>query len=280
MFELKNVTRRFGDKTAVDSVSIIIPEGQMVGIIGRSGAGKSTLLRMLNRLADPSSGSIFFKDEEVSKLTGAGLRRWQRDCAMIFQQFNLVPRLDVLTNVLLGRLNHRPTITSIFNLFTRDERIMAIGALERLGIEQTALQPAGTLSGGQQQRVAIARALMQEPKVLLADEPIASLDPMNAKIVMDALRDINEHEGITVITNLHTLDTARNYCERVIGMAHGRVVFDGPPSELDKNAVNEIYGTSDDSFDERITSTAISHLAGNDKQKSRVAAQPIALAGV
>ena len=151
---------------------------------------------------------------------------------MIFQQFNLVPRLDVLTNVLLGRLNHRSTTRNLLGIFSREERAMAIAALERLGIAQTALQRAGTLSGGQQQRVAIARALMQQPKVMLADEPIASLDPLNAKVVMDALRDINLREGITVITNLHTLDTARAYCNRIIGMAAGKVVFDGPPEEL------------------------------------------------
>ena len=208
MFQLKNVTRQFGRKIAVEAVTFDIPQGQMVGIIGRSGAGKSTLLRMINRLNDVSSGSIHFGDLEVSSLRGAALRNWQRDCAMIFQQFNLVPRLDVLTNVMLGRLNHRSTLSSLFGLFTQDERLAALAALERLGIEQTAMQPAGTLSGGQQQRVAIARALMQQPKMLLADEPIASLDPLNAKIVMDALRDINEREGITVVTNLHTLDTA------------------------------------------------------------------------
>lgn len=256
MFELKQVSRVFGRKTAVDSVSFSIPSGQMVGVIGRSGAGKSTLMRMLNRLSDPTSGSIVFDGQEVSALKGAALRRWHRDCAMIFQQFNLVPRLDVLTNVMLGRLNHRSTTMSVLGLFTREERIMAIAALERLGIEQTALQPAGTLSGGQQQRVAIARALMQQPKVLLADEPIASLDPMNAKIVMDALRDINEREGITVITNLHTLDTARAYCQRIIGMAGGRVVFDGTPGDLTTEAVNRIYG-ADGAIDESMTSTAI-----------------------
>ncbi|HBF30160.1 phosphonate ABC transporter ATP-binding protein [Rhizobium sp.] len=258
-FELTQVTRRFGEKTAVDSVSLSIPHGQMVGVIGRSGAGKSTLLRMINRLADPTSGSMRFGDQEVSSLRGARLRDWQRDCAMIFQQFNLVPRLDVLTNVMLGRLNHRSTALSLLSIFTREERIMAIAALERLGIEQTAMQAAGTLSGGQQQRVAIARALMQAPKMLLADEPIASLDPLNAKIVMDSLRDINEREGITVITNLHTLDTARAYCERIIGMSAGRVVFDGGPDDLTAEAVKAIYGAGHDGneIDESMTSTSI-----------------------
>ncbi|MBY5377216.1 phosphonate ABC transporter ATP-binding protein [Rhizobium johnstonii] len=274
MFELKNVTRRFGKKLAVDSVTLAIPQGQMVGIIGRSGAGKSTLLRMINRLQEPSSGSVHFAGVEVSGLRGQALRNWQRDCAMIFQQFNLVPRLDVLTNVMLGRLNHRSTLMSLLNIFTREERVHAIAALERLGIEQTALQAAGTLSGGQQQRVAIARALMQNPKMVLADEPIASLDPLNAKIVMDALRDINEREGITVITNLHTLDTARNYCERIVGMAGGRVVFDGKPSELTAEAVKEIYGTDKDGagIDETMTSTSLeSKRRAEDVSSGRVA---------
>ncbi|WP_037214884.1 phosphonate ABC transporter ATP-binding protein [Rhizobium sp. IBUN] len=281
MFELKNVTRRFGKKTAVDSVTLDIPQGQMVGIIGRSGAGKSTLLRMINRLQEPTSGSIHFAGVEVSSLRGQALRNWQRDCAMIFQQFNLVPRLDVLTNVMLGRLNHRSTTMSLLGLFSREERIHAIAALERLGIEQTALQMAGTLSGGQQQRVAIARALMQNPKMVLADEPIASLDPLNAKIVMDALRDINEREGITVITNLHTLDTARNYCERIVGMAAGRVVFDGRPSELTADAVKRIYGTDKDGagIDETMTSTSINIPAAVAANQS-AGLQPLALAGL
>ena len=259
MLKIQKVTRRFGEKTAVDAVDVEIAVGQMVGIIGRSGAGKSTLLRMINRLIDPSEGAISFADRQVSALRGAGLRTWQRDCAMIFQQFNLVPRLDVLTNVLLGRLNHRSTLLNLAGSFSRQERVRAIMALERLGIAETALQRAGTLSGGQQQRVAIARALMQEPKVILADEPIASLDPLNAKIVMDALADINAREGITVITNLHTLDTARNYCARVIGMAAGRVVFDGPADALTTSTVRAIYGAEGDDaeFSEDITSTSL-----------------------
>ncbi|KQV64424.1 phosphonate ABC transporter ATP-binding protein [Rhizobium sp. Root1220] len=278
---LEALTRKFNRRTAVDSVTLDIPQGQMVGIIGRSGAGKSTLLRMINRLQEPSSGSIHFAGVEVSGLRGRALRNWQRDCAMIFQQFNLVPRLDVLTNVMLGRLNHRSTTMSLLGIFTREERTHAIAALERLGIEQTALQMAGTLSGGQQQRVAIARALMQNPKIVLADEPIASLDPLNAKIVMDALRDINEREGITVITNLHTLDTARSYCERIVGMAGGRVVFDGKPSELTADAVKQIYGTDKDGagIDEAMTSTSINIPAAVAANQS-AGLQPLALAGL
>ncbi len=266
MLKLEDVSRRFGDFTAVKNVSLTIPQGQMVGVIGRSGAGKSTLLRMLNRLIDPSDGIIRFNETLVSSLSGAGLRNWQRDCAMIFQQFNLVPRLNVLTNVLLGRLNHRSTLLNLIGSFSIEERAMAIASLERLGIAQTALQRAGTLSGGQQQRVAIARALMQQPKMLLADEPIASLDPMNAKIVMDSLRSINEEEGITVITNLHTLDTARAYCERVIGMFAGEVVFDGPASELTRAAVKMIYGADGDELSEDITSTSLGAVLGVEKE--------------
>lgn len=259
MLKISKVTRRFGNKTAVDTVDLEIPNGQMVGIIGRSGAGKSTLLRMINRLADVSEGHIEFDGAKVSAHKGQALRNWQRDCAMIFQQFNLVPRLDVLTNVLLGRLNGRSTITSLLNIFTHAERFDALQALDRLDIAQTALQRAGTLSGGQQQRVAIARALMQSPKMILADEPIASLDPRNAQIVMDSLRDINRDHGITVITNLHTLDTARVYCQRIIGMAAGKVVFDGSPAQLTEAAAREIYGADGlkEAFSEAITSTSI-----------------------
>ncbi|MBZ9653290.1 phosphonate ABC transporter ATP-binding protein [Phyllobacterium lublinensis] len=259
MLKIENVTRRFGKFTAIDDVSLEIPQGQMVGVIGRSGAGKSTLLRMINRLVDPSEGSILFEGTNVAQLKGAALRNWQRDCAMIFQQFNLVPRLDVLTNVLLGRLNHRSTFKSLLGMFSREERAMAIAALERLDIVKTALQRAGTLSGGQQQRVAIARALMQNPRIILADEPIASLDPRNAQVVMESLRDINEREGLTVITNLHTLDTARHFCSRIIGMQGGKVVFDGTPDDLTELAARRIYGADGikDAFSEAITSTSI-----------------------
>lgn len=258
--EFKNVTRRFGSNIAVNKVNVTIQSGQMVGIIGASGAGKSTLLRMTNRLIDTSYGEIIFEGVNVSALKGQKLRDWQRDCAMVFQQFNLVPRIDVITNVMLGRLNHRSTIASLLNIFSDQERAMAISALERLGIEKAAMQKAGTLSGGQQQRVAIARALMQEPRIVLADEPIASLDPRNAQIVMQSLRDINQNDGLTVITNLHTLDTARAYCDRIIGMQGGNVVFDGSPDELTEAAARKIYGAEslEDAFSEAVTSTSIS----------------------
>ncbi|MDP1731966.1 MAG: phosphonate ABC transporter ATP-binding protein [Devosia sp.] len=280
MLRISKVSRCFGSKRAVDGVELEIPTGQMVGIIGRSGAGKSTLLRMINRLIDVSEGSIEFEGAPVSTHRGQALRDWQRDCAMIFQQFNLVPRLDVITNVMLGRLNRRNTLLSLLQIFSEEEQLMALKALEQLDIAQTASQWAQTLSGGQQQRVAIARALMQEPKVILADEPIASLDPRNAQIVMDSLRSINEEQGITVITNLHTLDTARNYCERIIGMAAGRVVFDGTPDELTTEVARELYGADGlaEAFSEAMTSTSLEPLASRRKKKRDVP-PPASLAG-
>ena len=256
MLIYQNVTKRFGANAAVDSVNVSVDAGTMLGIIGRSGAGKSTLLRLTNRLIDPSEGSIRFGPRDIGSLKGKALLDWRADCAMIFQQFNLIPRLDVLTNVMLGRANSMGLVKSVFKLFSDAERHEALLALERLGIVETALQQAGTLSGGQQQRVAIARALMQNPKIILADEPIASLDPMNAKLVMDALRDINRQEGMTVVCNLHTLDTARTYCDRIVGMRDGRVVFDGTPAELTTDAAREIYGAGAE-FDEAATSTSI-----------------------
>jgi phosphonate transport system ATP-binding protein len=256
--EIDSLRKTFGPVEALRSVTLRVPAGQMVGIIGRSGAGKSTLLRLINRLAEPTAGSIRWRGEDVTALQGRRLRRWRARSAMIFQQFNLVPRLDVITNVLLGRIFHHHTVPSLFTRFTEAERAMAVLALERLDCAPLALQRAETLSGGQQQRVAIARALMQEPGLVLADEPIASLDPRNAVLVMEALRTINREDGITVLCNLHTLDTARQCCDRIIGMAAGEVVFDGHPHELTAAAVRRIYGVSEEleTFRESVTSTA------------------------
>ena len=250
MLQIRELTRRFGGKIAVDAVSLDVPAGQMVGIIGRSGAGKSTLLRMINRLQEPSNGTVRFGTTEVTSLKGKALRDWRTACAMIFQQFNLIPRLDVLTNVLMGRLNHRGTLPSLLGLFTPAERAMAIQALERFDLGEHALLRAGEISGGQQQRVAICRALLQEPRLMLADEPIASLDPRNAQVVMDALRRINREDGLTVLCNLHHLDTARAYCDRIIALQAGRLMFDGLPHELTKDRVRDIYGVTEDEFHE------------------------------
>ncbi|EFO29456.1 phosphonate ABC transporter, ATP-binding protein [Roseibium sp. TrichSKD4] len=256
MIQFDNVTKTFGARTAVNKVSFTIDKPQMIGVIGRSGAGKSTLLRMINRLTPATSGQILFNNMNILALKGAQMRRWQRDCAMVFQQFNLVPRLDVVTNVMLGRLNGHGAFKSLFNVFSADDVTTALNALDRLGIAQEASKRAEELSGGQQQRVAIARALMQDPQMILADEPIASLDPMNAKIVMDSLREIHERDNKVVLCNLHTLDTARAYCDRVIGMRDGDIVFDGVPEALTTDVARDIYG-ADESFNEAATSTAI-----------------------
>ncbi|WP_189411037.1 phosphonate ABC transporter ATP-binding protein [Neogemmobacter tilapiae] len=256
MLQVQNVTRIFGEKAAVDRISFAIDRPAFVGIIGRSGAGKSTFLRMMNRLTDASSGEILVEGRNVLALRGAQARAWQSQCAMIFQQFNLVPRMDVASNVLHGILNRRSTAQTLFNLWPRADILRALDILERLGIAEQAPKRAEALSGGQQQRVAIARALMQDPKIILADEPIASLDPMNAQIVMDTLKRINFEDGRMVIANLHTLDTARRYCDRVIGMRDGRIVFDGTPDQLSTGVARDIYG-ADETFNEAATSTAI-----------------------
>ncbi|TLP64375.1 phosphonate ABC transporter ATP-binding protein [Parasedimentitalea maritima] len=259
MLRISNLSKHFGDKTAVDSATLDIDKPCMIGIIGRSGAGKSTLLRMLNCLSDASTGTISFEGRDITSLTGKAKRAWQSECAMIFQQFNLVPRMDVVSNVLHGTLNQRSTLAAMFNLYPTTDIHRAIDILDRLGIAEHAPKRAEALSGGQQQRVAIARALMQDPRIILADEPIASLDPMNAQTVMEALRRIHEEDGRTIIANLHTLDTARRYCDRVVGMRDGRIVFDGLPEQLTTSVAREIYGAGAD-FSEAATSTSIETL--------------------
>ena len=241
MLVVEGLTCRFGAKAAVDDASFQVAPGGFVGVIGRSGAGKSTLLRTINRLVTPSQGRVLFDGVDVTALRGTELRQWRARSAMIFQQFNLVGRLDVLTNVLMGRLAAMPAWRSLTQAWPVHDRALAMSALEQFDMAQLAAQRADQLSGGQQQRVAIARALVQQPDLILADEPIASLDPRNTKIVMDALLRINKHFGITVLCNLHSLDLARSYCDRLIGMAAGRVVFDGAPSALTERVARELY---------------------------------------
>ena len=255
MLRLEGVSRRFGAKLAVDDVTLDIAPGSFVGVIGRSGAGKSTLLRMINRLVDPSAGRILSDGVDVTLLRGQALRDWRRSSAMIFQQFNLVGRLDVLTNVLIGRLNHASRLRAIVGLWTDEDRAIALSALEQFDMASVSAQRAETLSGGQQQRVAIARALVQEPRMILADEPIASLDPRNTRLVMDALRRINREYGLTILCNLHALDVARSYCDRLVGMSAGRVVFDDTPTMLTDSAARDLYGLeADEGVGEGVTS--------------------------
>lgn len=240
--QLHNVTRRFGEVVAVDQLSLTVEPGEMLGIIGSSGAGKSTLLRMINRLIEPSEGKITSDDTDVTALRGGKLLDWRAACAMVFQQFNLVKRMSVLSNVLIGSVRRHGPHRTWTGIFPRAERMKAAAILERVGILDQAFKRCDELSGGQQQRVGIARALMQNPRIILADEPIASLDPRNAQLVMELLRSINREEGITVVCSLHHLSYARDYCDRIVGMAHGQLVFDGMPTQLTIPTVRAVYG--------------------------------------
>lgn len=271
MFKVENVSKSFGQVRAVNDISFEVDRPEILGIIGRSGAGKSTFLRLMNRMTDATGGNIIVDGRDVLSLKGREKMDWQRNCAMIFQQFNLVPRLNVITNVILGRLNQQSVLRSSLMFFTESERREALRLLERFGVAETAIQRAETLSGGQQQRVAICRAMMQQPRFILADEPIASLDPLNARLVMEALHRINREEKITVVCNLHTLDTARNYCDRVIGMRGGEIVFDGKPEHLTDDTAREIYGAeAAEAFEGSITSTSLT--SGIETPNNSVAA--------
>jgi phosphonate transport system ATP-binding protein len=216
----------------------------MIGIIGRSGAGKSTLLRLINRLADPDDGRILWKDRDIGALRGRALRDWRAHSAMVFQRYNLVERMDVVSNVLIGCLHRRPLLPSLIKFFPAADRARAILELDHVGMADKALQRAETLSGGEMQRVAIARAMMQQPSLLLADEPVAALDPFNAAGVMNALVAANRERGITVMVNTHTIDLARSFCRRLIGMRAGRIVFDGPPAALSAGLEAELFGNT------------------------------------
>lgn len=264
MFHAQDIVKKFGQVIAVNGVTFAVEKPEMIGIIGRSGAGKSTLLRVINRLTDATSGTISSGNQEILGLRGREKRAWQARCAMIFQQFNLVPRMDVVSNVLFGTLNARSTLASLLNLFPKSDINRAIDILERLGVAENCTKRAEALSGGQQQRVAIARALMQNPEIILADEPIASLDPLNAKIVMESLRRIHDEDGRTVICNLHTLDTARAFCDRIIGMRDGKIVFDGLATDLSAAVARDVYGADDD-FSEAATSTSIEALERSNR---------------
>ena len=243
---IKNLKKKFKDTVAINGVNLEIEEGKITGVIGRSGSGKSTLLRMINRLIEPTEGTIEFNDTIITDIKGKALRKWRSECAMIFQQFNLVDRLDVLTNVLIGSLGRNYSFLNLFGYFSKEEKINALRNLNRFELTEKSLQRSGTLSGGQQQRVAIARALMQKPKILLADEPISSLDPKNSKRVMDDMLKINREDGITIICNLHSLEIAKKYCDRLIGLSEGEVVFDGKPNELTASISKKLYDLDDE----------------------------------
>jgi phosphonate transport system ATP-binding protein len=230
-----------GGTRALDDVSLEVRDGEFLVLIGLSGSGKSTLLRCVNRLVEPTTGRIVLDEFDVTAARGQELRKIRRNVGMIFQQFNLVRRSTVLTNVLTGRLGYVSQWQSMLGHFGEDDYRRALINLERVGLRDRAHQRADRLSGGQQQRVAIARALMQEPRIMLADEPVASLDPATSHSVLKYLQQINR-EGMTVICSLHFLSLARAYGTRVVALNGGKLMFDGKPSEIDERRFKEIYG--------------------------------------
>jgi phosphonate transport system ATP-binding protein len=243
MLKIEHLTKVYDNGVkALDNVSFEVPDGQFVVIIGLSGSGKSTLLRCINRLIDPTAGRITWNDIDITAATDEELRHIRRRFGMIFQQFNLVKRSKVITNVLSGRLGYVNPLWSFLNYFPRAERDKAHEKLRRVGIPEKANIRADELSGGQQQRVGIARALMQEPELMLADEPVASLDPSTSHSVMKYLELLNKEDGLTVLCSLHFLSLARAYADRIIALKDGQLMFDGLPDEIDEKRFKEIYG--------------------------------------
>ncbi|HEX9267604.1 MAG TPA: phosphonate ABC transporter ATP-binding protein [Candidatus Limnocylindria bacterium] len=243
VLEIRDLVKVYPSGTrAVDGVSLDIQRGEFVVLIGLSGSGKSSLLRCINRLVEPTSGRIVFDGADVTRASGPELRRIRRRIGMIFQSFNLVRRASVLSNTLSGRLGYRTTWRTIVSRPSAQDVIAAFENLGRVGIADKAYARADALSGGQQQRVGIARALMQRPDLMLADEPVASLDPATSHSVMKYLEEINKKDGITVICSLHFLSLARRYGTRVVALKGGKVAFDGQPSEIDERRFKEIYG--------------------------------------
>lgn len=243
MLEVRNLTKVFPNGTvALKDVSFTVADGEFLAIIGLSGSGKSTLLRCINRLIEPTSGQVIWNGVDITAASPRELRQVRRRIGMIFQQFNLVRRSSVLTNVLSGRLGYVHPWMSLLHYFPSEDHRRALAAMERVGIADKVHSRADQLSGGQQQRVGIARALMQEPQLILADEPVASLDPVLAHSILQYLEQLNRDEGITIICSLHFLDLVHRYAGRVIGLKEGRLVFEGHPKELTRERFKEVYG--------------------------------------
>ncbi len=224
------------------NINLKIEKGEFVVIVGMSGAGKSTLIRSINRMVQPTSGQLIVNDQDITKLKDRQLRKLRTNVGMIFQSYNIVKRMSVLRNVLAGRLGHTGTLRSILGFFPQHDLQLAMRNLERVGIDSKAYQRASNLSGGQQQRISIARVLTQEPSVILADEPVASLDPPTSHKVMKDLKKVSKEDGLTTIVNLHFIDMAMEYADRIIGLRDGELVFDGPISEVTPETFVEIYG--------------------------------------
>ena len=245
ILKFDNVSKHYPNGVhALKGVSFTVREGEFVSVIGPSGSGKSTLLRAINRLIPISGGTVWLDGQAVSAQRGKGLRQLRRKVGMIFQNYNLVYSLSVLQNVLHGRLGYMNGLKGVFGLYSEEDKQEGLDLLEELGLADFAYNRASDLSGGQKQRVGIARAIIQRPKLLLCDEPIASLDPSSAKTIMDLLRDMTRRRNIACIVNLHQLDVALKYSTRIIGLSKGEIVFDGPPEQLNDATIERIYGTS------------------------------------
>ena len=243
VLEIKNLEKTYPNGTrALKGVSFDVKEGEFLVVIGLSGSGKSTLLRCINRLHDPTGGEIRFGDKDIAQLKGGDIRELRKEIGMIFQHFNLIPRHSVMSNVLMGQLGNTGTLKSIMGSFSAEDKAKAEEYLKLVGISEKAKMRADQLSGGQQQRVAIARALTQGPKILLADEPVASLDPATCHTVMDYLKKVNQELGITILCNLHFLSLVRQYATRVIALKGGELVYEGDPKEIDDAWFEKIYG--------------------------------------
>jgi len=253
ILEIKDLHQSYGATTPVlRAVSLKIEQGEFVGIIGLSGSGKSTLLRCINRLIDASSGAIMVPRSligggsnngraDVLKLARPELRLLRRKIGMVFQQFNIAKRLSVIENVLSGGLGYQPALRSTLRIFSAEEQRQALANLKRVGLLDHAYKRADELSGGEQQRVAIARTLMQQPAIILADEPVSSLDPKLSRVVLDILKRVCKEDGITALVSLHTLELTREYADRVIGLKQGQVFFDGPVRDLTEAIVDSVY---------------------------------------
>lgn len=246
ILEFQHVNKVYNNSTkALDDVSFSVEKGEFVSIIGPSGAGKSTILRCINRLIDATDGNIIYDGDDILSLGKRDLRRVRTKTGMIFQHYNLVDRLSVIENVLHGRLGQKSAISGMLGSYSETEKEKAFFILNELGLAEQAYKRCDALSGGQKQRVGIARAIMQEPKLILCDETIASLDPKASKTIMDHLSQINQKQKITCIVNLHQVEVAMKYSQRILGVSSGKIVFDGTPEELTKKKIHEIYQSSD-----------------------------------
>jgi phosphonate transport system ATP-binding protein len=243
MLKIEHLTKVYPNGTqALQDVSFEVADGEFLAVIGLSGSGKSTLLRCINRLVEPTSGKITWDGEDITAASGAELRRVRRRIGMVFQQFNLVKRAPVITNVLSGRLGYVSPFQSLFNYFSGEDRARALANLDQVDLREKAYVRADSLSGGQQQRVGIARALMQDPRLILADEPVASLDPVLAHSILKYLEQLNKERGITVLCSLHFLDLVHRYATRAIALKDGKLVFEGLPQQIDDAQFKAIYG--------------------------------------